>query len=265
MKKFIVGAMALFMILIVCACGGKSSSANSEPLSEAEIASLFSDPDQFKGRAVELVGKVDGGKQVNDDITAFQMFCDWENYDQGVIVVQDTKDVAVKDGDFVKVKGTVDGMFDGENAFGATLSYPQVSANSVVVSSYAEIAAPTKKEIVPESNSIDQHGYVVTVDKIELADSETRVYVTVTNNGSDTFDFYDFNCKIIQGDKQYDASDNYDTGYDEVQSEILPGISSSGIVVFGAIDASDFILILDGYSEDYSIDFDRYEYSITVK
>lgn len=265
MKKLTVGVLCILFALFLCACGSGTSSSNDEPLTESEIASLFSDPDQFKGRTVELVGKVDGGKQVDGDTTAFQMFCDWENYDQGVIVVQPTEDVTVEDGDFVTIKGTVDGMFEGENAFGATLSYPQISASSVEVSSYAEIAAPTKKEVIPENNSVDQYGYVVTVDKIELADSETRVYVTVTNSGSETFNFYDFNCKIVQGDKQYDATDNYDAGYEEVQSEILPGISSSGVIVFDAIEECDFTLLLDGYSDDYSIDFDDYKYDVTIE
>ena len=266
MKKLLIGLLCIIVAMSLAACGDNSDSSNTEPLTEEEIPSLFTNPESFKGRSVELTGQALGKGEVNGDMVAAQMFCDWENDEDCVVVIIDDTSIDIQDGDFLTVSGIIDGEFEGENYFGASLTMPQISATNVTVATYADIVAPANKTLVPEENTITQHDCTITVDKIELAGTETRVYLTVENNSSDTFYFYEFDCKIVQGGKQYDATDNYDAEYDEIQSDILPGVITSGIVVFDAIGESEnFTLITEGYSDDYTLDFNDYKYEVIVE
>ena len=59
------------------------------------------------------------------------------------------------------------------------------------------------------NNTIEQYGYSVTVQSVELAEKETRAYISVTNNGSSEFSLYGFNMVLIQDDTQYKYAPNY--------------------------------------------------------
>lgn len=64
-------------------------------------------------------------------VMTFQMHADPEDLDWN-IVVHSTQDFrSLDDRDFVKVRGTVLGELEGENAFGATVTAVEVEAESV--------------------------------------------------------------------------------------------------------------------------------------
>ncbi|MBO8157855.1 MAG: hypothetical protein H0Z32_15635 [Bacillaceae bacterium] len=50
---------------------------------------------------------------------------------------------------------------------------------------------------------------------------------------------------------------NYEAEYPEVQSDILPGVSSEGIITFPPLpeDASKFQLYFEGSSDNWELDF----------
>ena len=127
-----------------------------------------------------------------------------------------------------------------------------------------DAAAPTLKEIAVGQTQTQQ-GYSVTVDKVEFAETETRVYVTVNNGGDDNFHLYSFNAKLIQDNVQYEESPNYDADYPEIESDLLPGATSTGVIVFEPLEQKDFKLYIEGYSDDYSVDFEDYTFDIKVQ
>jgi len=137
-------------------------------------------------------------------------------------------------------------------------------ADSVEVSSYKDIAAPTLKEVVPSNNTIEQFGYSVTVNKIELAKEETRVYLTVKNNGSNKFSLYSFNTLIIQDGKQFEEQSNYDAGYPEVQTDLTKGVQTEGIISFPPINDGNFKLTLEGSSDNYEETLKPFEFEIVM-
>ncbi|MBO8157856.1 MAG: hypothetical protein H0Z32_15640 [Bacillaceae bacterium] len=87
-------------------------------------------------------------------------------------------------------------VFEGENAFGAVLTALLTLADTIEKTDYQTAFASAKKTIDLKEKQ-NQHGYRLTVQKIELADEETRVYVKVTNDTSDKNSFYSFNTRII--------------------------------------------------------------------
>ena len=98
-----------------------------------------------------------------------------------------------------------------------------------------------------------------------FAEKETRVYVTAKNDAKDEFSIYTYSAVITQNGKQYEQDDNWDADYEELQSELKPGITSSGILVFPKIEQKDFKLIIDGSSDDWDIEINEYVFNLEVK
>lgn len=267
MKKI----LSLLMILGLCAgltaCGGDKSSEPKEKvfIEDSETGSMYSNPKNYEGKYVTITGRVFSNPEEDEGIIAFQLWADPENNDKNTIVGCE-KNVCsdVKSDDYVKVTGYIAGEFEGENMMGGKVTAPQIKAESVEKISYADAVSPTTKSldvnIKKSQNNVD-----MTVSKIEFAEKETRVYLTINNKGKSKFSFYSFNSKLTQDGKQYEEQSNYEADYPEINSEILPGIKSEGIVTFPAIKQSDFKLIFEGYSDDYNIDFDNYTFDIKVK
>jgi hypothetical protein len=260
--------IALSIVIIAClslsSCGGGSGSAPAEPLSASEVQQLYTSPKQFKGRPVELTGSAFSVERDGDGVY-FQMWQDIKNSENNTIVAYADPEFELSSGDFVKVIGVVKDEFKGTNAFGATITAPAIKAESVEVLSYIDVMAPTLREVVPEPNVIDQHGYRVTIDKIEFSKPETRVYVKVENNGADKFSLYSFNSLIIQDGRQYEEQDNWDADYPRVQSSLSAGVTTEGIICFPPLSESNFKIILEGRSDDWMLKFAPYEYEVIME
>lgn len=261
-KKLLLVALMLVLCLSFAGCGGGEK--DDSPISDSEIGSLFESPDDFKGRTFEFTGKVLQVEKDSDGL-AIQAFYDIKNFDKNVIIYYSDSSLDVGEDDFIAVKGTITGKFSGENAFGGAVTAPMVDADSVEVVDYQTAAAPAKKELTFENQTVDQHGYSVTIDKVEFADSETRVYVTVTNNGSATFSLYGFDAKLVQDGKQMDTQDNFEAEYPEISSDLTVGATTSGIVCFPAIDVSGFSLSFPAYSDNFDETINDYTFNIDVE
>ena len=282
--RAILAVGVLLLAAILAGCGGSSEAsqpAASSQVAEASEASgvasttteapsgqsftrdnwatLIADPDDFKGSDVDIVGRVLGAPEKDEDGTHFQMYADPKNYEWSTIVAVEDPTLVLADGDYVHVAGTVKGKFEGENAFGATVTAVAVLADTVEVVDATALAGPPLRTVTL-GKSIDQHGVVVAVEKVEFGADETRAYVTVSNNTAEKASFYDFNAKAIQGQTQHDAEYSE---YPAVQSELLSGIVSSGIVLFPAIDPKQATkLYLEARSENYEVEFTPYVFEI---
>lgn len=275
MRKITVFGLVVLMIIMVAGCSTPASTNNSdsnnpvttiaekEYIPDNQILDLYSNPDNYVGKHVILTGKIFNVDKDGNNY-GFQMFNDVENMDRNTVVTISGSDLDIEEDDYVKVDGTVIGTYEGTNAMGGTITAPKITADSIEKSSYQDIVAPTEKEIVPKKATINQHGCVVSVKKIEFAENETRVYLQVINNSKDNFSIYSFDSKIIQDGKQYDEQMNYDADYPELQSDIYPGVTSEGVIAYSRIKQEDFQLIITGYSENYNFDFNDYKFNIKV-
>ncbi len=242
----------------------QSEKTNFEPLSDSEIKMMYSDPDKYKHRMVELSGKVFGNIEYTELGVLFQMFADPVNSELNTLVMCADKDIAFDVGDFVKLKGIVNGVREVENMAGAKLKLPLVQTASAEVISYKDAIAPTIHTFTPENNAQTQLGYTVTVEKVELAETETRVYLKVDNNGSSRFNLYSFNSKLVQNGKQYEEDNNFDAGYPKVQTDLVVGVSTEGVICFPPVENTDFQLIFEGRSENYEENFEPYVFEVAA-
>lgn len=266
MKKLVTALLCATTILGITGCGSKEGEAPKEKvfIEDSEIANLYTNPKNYTDKYVNLTGKVFSTPEQDEDIIAFQMWQDSQNADRNTIVGCDLsvcKDI--KANDYVKITGYVRGEFEGENMLGGKIKAPQIFAESVEKSSYMDVVAPTIKSI-DVNKTVEQNGVTMSVSKVEFADNETRVYLSVDNQSGSKFSFYSFDAKVTQGSSQYEEDMNYEADYPEINSEILNGIKSEGILVYPKLEQSSFTLITEGHTDDYNVDFTDFVFDITI-
>lgn len=265
MKKLSVLILSIVIMLSVAliGCGSSTGTSNTggKQLTKEEFVQMYSDADKFKGSKVDFYGRVFAVEK-DDKGTYLQVFADSKNSDQNTLVgIKDPK-LDVKEDDIVHITGTVKGKESGQNALGGKVTAPVIEADKIEKSDYATAFAPAKKTITPNAQQ-DQKGFVINVSKVEFAESETRIYLSVTNNMKNKINFYTHNAKVTQDGKQYEPQDSFEANYPNMQSEILPGVKSEGIVVFPKLDeAKEAKLILEGYSDDYNIKIEPFTFDI---
>ena len=269
MKKLFI-SFALLSVLLLAACGdsekqsssGNTSENSGKVLSNEEFVKMYSDPAKYKGDKVDFYARVFTEPEKDDEGTYLQVYAE-DNSDRNTLVGINDPDLKVKNDDIIHVVGTVKDVFEGENLMGGTIVAPLIEAESIEITDYATAFAPALKTI-EVNKEIDQHGYLLKLQKIELAENETRLYVNITNNSDDEISFYTFNSKVVIDNKQYEENSELSYNYPEIQSEILPGVSTEGIIVFDSFPESATIKVfLEGYSDNYDLDFTPFEFEVT--
>lgn len=272
-KSFLLLFLSIFVFLLT-ACGeeagktersGESKEPEAKVLTKEEFDRIFSDPKKYKGSKVDFYAKIFVEPEKDQDGTYIQAFAN-NNSEQNVIVGIENPSLDVATDDIIHVTGTIEDAFKGENAFGGTVTAPLIKADKIEKTDYQTVFAPSKKTI--NLNKVqNQHGFKLNVQKVELADSETRVYVKITNESKEKIYFYSYDAKLIANNQQLEETFNYEANYPEIQSDILPGASTEGIIVFPPIknDAASFKLHFEGSSDNYDITFEPFVYEVSLK
>ena len=277
-RKSIV-IFSLFVVLLLAACGESGSTneasveaneeteANSkEVLAEEDFDKMYSNPKEYKGYEVEFTGQVFVDPERDDSGVYLQVYAKPEQFEQNTIVAYEDSNFDVKVDDFVKVIGIVKDEFEGENLMGGTITAPFIEATSIEVVDYITAVAPTIKEVVVDE-TIDQHGMEVTLQKIEFAEVETRVYMKITNNTNENVYFDGYGAKLVSGSTQYETKDNFGSGLPEIPFDILAGIEAEGVLTYPAIEeqSGTFTLHAEGYSDNWELDFKPYVFEVEVE
>lgn len=211
---------------------------------------------------MELSGVVFNTVEYDEDGVYFQMWGDPENSDLNTIVTYPDPNFALESDQYVKLTGTVMGEFTGTNAFGGEISAAVVTADTLEISTYQDVVSPTLATASADVPTVEQLGYSITVQKAELAENETRLYISATNNGSANFTIYSFNMTIVQDGHQYEEESNYDADYPELQSDIRPSVTTEGVVTFPALENAPFQLIIEARSDDWDEDIQDYVFNL---
>ena len=218
----------------------------------------------YIGSTVELVGVIFGGVDYDGDGIYFQMWADPENIDYNTVVAYFDPELTLEDGQYIRISGTVIDVFEGENMMGGQIVAPAIQADTLEVISYKDAVRPTVATATTINNTVEQYGYSVTVQSVELAEKETRAYISVTNNGSSEFSLYGFNMVLIQDGTQYEYTPNYMAHYPELQSSIRTGITTEGVVVFPAIQQEPFQIIMEASTYDWNQPLQEYIFDFNI-
>lgn len=239
--------------------------SGKKQLSKEEFEKIFSDPKKYKGSSVDFFARIFVEPERDEDGTYLQAYAN-DLDSQNVIIMIEDSTIDVEMDDIIHVTGIIKDKFKGENAFGGQVTAPLIHADSIEKSNFQTAFAPALATIEVDEEQ-NQHGYILRVDKVELAEKETRVYVKVTNNSEDKINFYSFNGKLIVDGKQLEEETNYEANYPEVQSEVLPGVSTDGIITFPAIanDIASFQLYFEGSSDNWELDIKPFNFTVNSK
>ena len=280
-NKIVVIALASMLAVSTTACRGGSRVPSSdtqntateetapEYVSETEISNIFSNPDDYEGKYIKLSGKIFSGPDKADGYTAYQAWHDPQNSEMDFVFGISNSEEDYSIDDYVIVDGQIVGTFEGTSVIGATIECPQIDAVSIEKQSYIDAVVPTVKELIPENAVSEQNGISLKVDKIEFADAETRVYVTAANSSSNKFSLFTYSIMLVQNGQQIEqeyTSSIYEGNYPELSSDILPNASSTGILVFPAMDSTaSFQLYAEGMSDNYDLDFSPFTIDISAQ
>ncbi|NME07360.1 hypothetical protein [Psychrobacillus sp. BL-248-WT-3] len=270
MKKFLLIPI-VFTFILLGACSSeddtkpaKDTNTSSKTIEENDIAKLYTTPKEFKGYNYNFVGQVFTTPEKDNKGVYLQVYADSKNYEYNTLVSYEDPNFKVADGDYVKVSGVIEDEFEGENMLGGVVTAPVMRATSLEVLSYEEAVAPAISSL-NTGDTIDQNGFVVQVEKIEFAEPHTRLFVTVTNNTNDNISFYSHSIKLISNGTQYEEETDYDADFPDLQSDILPGITTSGVITFPSMDSSitELQVHAEGYSDNYDVDIKPFVFTIT--
>ncbi|MDR3364877.1 MAG: hypothetical protein LBS91_08050 [Clostridiales Family XIII bacterium] len=247
--------------------GTNAIAEKTTPLSDAEIPGMLSDADKFKGRTVDrLPGVV--FNVINQEAGDYEYQC-WadDEHNQHFIIISETDlglSTDIFGGSNIFVTGIIRGAYASENYFGAELSAAVIEVSSIEKSetSVFNLANYT----IEVNQTQEQFGISVTLEKVELADKSTRVFIKIFNGTSGKIQVYGWGSYIKQGSTQYDQSDiSYEE--DTVKTELNSGIETEGCLSFEALGSlNDFTINIDVSSDDYDL-WDKlqpFEFSIIL-
>jgi len=156
----------------------------------------------------------------------------------------------------INVQGVCRGSDTSENVFGSEVYLMLIRGSSVSNAEPHETVDPTLEEVVV-NKSKTSYGITVTLEKIQFASKETRVFLKIKNGRSGDISYYEFNTYAIIGSRQYDTTwGSYLVDYPEIPSTIHPGVLSEGIILFEKInpDSTNMIsLYIEVGTGDYKI------------
>lgn len=245
------GALLLVVALALSGCGGEDNPGAGEHFNAANWSQLASEPEQHKGATAEIIGRVFTEPERDDEETFWQMWAKPKASEWNTVVEIRDPGFEIKNGDYVRVRGTVTGEFKAENAFGAEVSGAAIRADTAEVVTGLEAASPATQTLSSRESTVA--GVTVTVEKVELAPDETRVFISVRNGSADKFSLYSHTAKLIVAGKQLDSEFSPD-GYPQLGSDIVAGAESNGVFVFPAVEASEPMeLAMEGYSNNSDV------------
>jgi hypothetical protein len=120
----------------------------------------------------------------------------------------------------------------------------------------------------PETLLVDQtqtqNGVRVTIEKVELTNDLTNIYLTVSNDSPDKISIDDYSSYIKQNRTQFDHYTNIRAT--TIKTEINSGIESEGALPFEAMNnlSDPFVLHLEIRNHNYDFPLDPFEFTIPV-
>ena len=263
MKKIIAILLSLVFMLTFASCGNNlgddSKEENREYIADSDIINFIQNPDNYKGKYVKISGKISSQIADGDEIT-LQIYTPYDDFNNDVLVDCSNGSETFSEDEYVIVEGKIEGSQKYESLLGEELTSPLIEAVSVQKVSYIDAISPTLKS-VDVWQTVNPGNSPMTLEKVEFAEKETRLYFTFENHTGGEYDLYTYSCALVQNGNQYEQQDNFDANYPELSTDVIPEAKTSGVITFPAIDQNtDFMVRISGcaYSDFETNDFDFY-------
>lgn len=210
-----------------------TATAPVSELTDANWGLAINDVYRYGGVHAALTGRVAQTFAYSPTQSGFLMYTDPEAQ-QGLAVIAPSPTTVKKD-DYVRVDGKVQGNYQGTLATGQGFSGSRVAAATVQVITREAAVAPAIK-VDKVSQPLTQNGVVVTLDRVELAKQETRVYLSVNNGAAQSIVLNPGAIRLVQSEQQYEPKVLQNSGYPQLPGMLVPGAKADTVFVFKAID-----------------------------
>ena len=218
----------------------------------------------YVGSDVDISGKVAQVMRTSDSESQFAIETETEiTFGERTLVVVGT-DPKLTEDQWVRVQGVLHSYWNTQNLMGAEMRLPVVAAHRVSAITRAE-AFPSIRT-VPVDQSITRHGLTITLQKLEIADSETRLYIHAKNNSPNKASLYAYDAVLVQGTQQIQRKDIFGQDVEEPDTTLVSGTETQGILLFEPVspDISPVRLIWEGpRTDDYRVTFDDWEWVVS--
>lgn len=259
--------VVLFLaVIVLIGSGGSGTSSPSSQLASASIDEvkaeaisdldydeLFRNNSEYVGKVVHYVGEV---VQIQEGSgNSYVMRANVTENESGFweddIFLSYSGD-RVLENDIIEFWGEVKGVRKYDTVLGSSRSIPDIAVLHLdVLKDYTGGGTATVKNTIEVGETNEQYGFSITLDKIELTDKQTRVWLSVSNESDYKVSLYDFSAKLVQGGKQLEPE--YTSNEDlKLPSEYLSGVNAEGVIVFPAVSETGSLrFVMDApYAQD---------------
>lgn len=210
---------------------------NNNIISNDNIKSLFPRLLSLSGREVRLTGRITGVVEQDKDKTIFQVAVRPTGAQEDLHLLLSfggDPHTLIRNNDLitdVQVTGVMGKIPAVDSKTNSMVEVPLVVVERMEVLEPWNVMAPAKFEL-PVNQTVKRNGKEVTLQKIEFADTETRLYLVVKNTSLQKALVYLDNPLGIQGGRRITQLYNLDNNY---HLELEPGKEVKGLVVIGAM------------------------------
>ena len=195
--------------------------------------SLHADPDRVVGRRVDLRARVYAPALADADGT---VFCAWVDFDNDQLPAQFRVSSAVPDfvgNDFIWVIGTVTRVTTSDDWCSPAASL-QIDVDRLLVTD--RVGVRPAMLVVPVAQTLEQHGVRVTLDRVEFAAEELRVFVIIENPRNEIFSAFATGLRIEIGTVEIPATIPIGIGVAAPRGRVRPGTIERGGFQFPPLD-----------------------------
>ena len=271
------GLIIAMLALTIIGCEQTTSTSQTRPVSTSQsklrlnndnwhlaLAEAKGAQKTYVGSEVDIRGKIAQVLATSDSESQFAIETKTEMTlgDRTLVVVGGNP--GLTENQWVRVRGELHSYWNTQNLMGAELHLPVVAAHRVTAITRSD-AFPSIRTVRVDEN-ITRHGLTITLEKLEIADSETRVYIHAKNESANNASLYAFDAVLVQGTRQIKGKDSFGEDLEEPDTTLVSGTETQGILLFEPVrsDISPVKFIWQGpRTDDYRVTFDDWEWIVS--
>ncbi|MCR3761460.1 hypothetical protein KYB31_21030 [Clostridium felsineum] len=269
LKKLLAFAcVSSILVTFFTGCSSKKAETkvNTTLLSKSEFEKMYpTNSGGYVGRKANFYAKVSNDPKSGDGRVYIQ--CEAENsLNMNTLVKVKSSNLDIKKDDVIHVVGHVIKSSGDDKSSDSMDGTPTIKATKVEKTDYATAFDPAVKTIQMNQDQ-NQNGFVITVQKVEVSKNVTRVYLGLSNTSNNTVSINTFESKLIQGSNQIDISEEQSMNYPQIQTQLMQGIKSQGVLVFKNVNlgGDNVKFTITASSQDYNVQFQPYQFDISLK
>ncbi len=260
--------IAALAVLSACANGAVTASDSNNkvagPFNNFNLEPLATNSDQYIGSEISLTGRViDRPSSVDGGAWRLQVQADPDESETRFFVVVTADRLDISADDFVRFDGTIEVDPEKNRLEDAGEDLPFISADDFQQIPSHDVLAPTSQLLEPKVSE-SQFNVTVTVEKIEFAEKETRVYMRIDNGTEQTVRLNDGRMKLSQGPGESDLQPDPAPDYDRLPSDLPTGMSATGVLTFppASYEVGSLRLTIGASTDDYTLRFEPFELAV---